>query len=56
MLQYTPDISEETVLTLGASCSKTIKQTKSSSESVLSGVVGLCAPVQLAIMPKQGFR
>lgn len=59
VLKYTPDVDEESVLKL---CSREdsstdeetrgIKHTKSAKDSLVDGVINLCSPVQVCIMPK----
>ena len=59
MLKYTPDVNEEGVLQLGSHAANTtdedsqgVKQIKSSKDNLVDGVINLCSPVQVCIMPK----
>ncbi|PFX32501.1 integrator complex subunit 4-like [Stylophora pistillata] len=59
VLKYTPEVDEESVLKLGSREDSStdvetqgIKQTKSAKDSLVDGVINLCPPVQVCIMPK----
>lgn len=59
VLKYSPDVDEGGVLHLGSHTANTtdedtqgIKQIKSSKDSLVDGVINLCSPVQVCIMPK----
>ena len=60
VLKYTPDVDEENVTTLDPSTTSgsrdsqnPLKQVKNSTDSLKDGVIGLCAAMQLCILPKQ---
>lgn len=60
VLKYTPDVDEDSVLSLGsyAASSSTdtkpegLKKTKRSMDSLTNGMITLCSPVQVCILPK----
>ena len=59
VLKYTPDVDEESVLSLGSHPvsgtdkePKVVKKTKNTTDSLIDGVINLCPPVQVCIMPK----
>jgi len=59
VLKYTPDVDEDSVLSLGSHAisaadkePKGVKKTKNSTDSLMDGVINLCSPVQVCIMPK----
>lgn len=59
MLKYSPDVDEGGVLHLGSHPDSTtnedsqgIKQIKGSKDNLVDGVINLCSPVQVCIMPK----
>lgn len=59
VLKYTPDVDEESVLKLRSredsstdEETRGIKHTKSAKDSLVDGVINLCSPVQVCIMPK----
>ncbi len=59
VLKYTPDVDEEGVLKLGSHAANTTdvdsrgaRQIKSSKDNLVDGVINLCSPVQVCIMPK----
>lgn len=60
VLKYTPDVDEDSVLSLGSFATSihtdkeadSIKKTKSSTNSLTNGVIALCPPVQVCILPK----
>jgi len=59
VLKYTPDVDEGGVLQLASQAATTadedlhgIKQIKSSKDNLVDGVINLCLPVQVCIMPK----
>ena len=60
VLKYTPDVDEENVTTLDPSTTSgsrdsqnPLKLIKNSTDSLKDGVIGLCAAMQLCILPKQ---
>lgn len=60
VLKYTPDVDEDSVLSLGSFATSihtdkeadSIRKTKSSTNSLTNGVIALCPPVQVCILPK----
>ena len=59
VLKYTPDVDEDTVLSLGLygvsgadQEPRGVKKTKNSMDSLIDGVINLCSPVQVCILPK----
>ena len=59
VLKYTPDVDEKGVLKLGSAVANTsdvdsrgARQIKSSKDNLVDGVINLCSPVQVCIMPK----
>ncbi|XP_067037062.1 integrator complex subunit 4-like [Acropora muricata] len=60
VLKYTPDVDEDSVLSLGSFATSihtdkeadSIRKTKGSTNSLTNGVIALCPPVQVCILPK----
>ena len=59
VFKYSPDVDEGGVLHLGSHAANTtdedsqgIKQIKGSKDNLVDGVINLCSPVQVCIMPK----
>ncbi|KAJ7392804.1 Integrator complex subunit 4 [Desmophyllum pertusum] len=59
VLKYTPDVDEEGVLNLGSPAANTTdvdssgyEANQSSKDNLVDGVINLCSPVQVCIMPK----